>query len=450
MDTKELWGNCLNVIELDISKANFSTWFRNTSIVKMENGTVYIGVPNEFVKDWLYNKFHKLIFKTLVDFSEEIRAVEYMISKFESKKEITIGEKAREKNDQSKELPLADLYINKDDNLNPKYTFNNFIVGNFNELAFAASQAVVSKPGETYNPFFVYGDTGLGKTHLIQAIGNTIKHRFPNKKIHYITLEKFATDLVNSLQSGKANLFKEKYRKYDVLIIDDVQFIGKMEKTQEELFHTFNVFYENNKQIVFSSDKHPNFIPGLEDRLRTRFAAGMIVDIKEPDYESRMAIIKSKLKSQGVDMSAESIKLVANTLQDSIREIEGSLNQIVCQTQMKGKDLNQTELKELLKNSVRPKKTVSIDSIVKKIAEFFNLEEKDVYEKTRKKEVVRARQIVMYILREDFNISYPTIGEKMGGKDHTTVIHSYGKIKSTLPTDMLLQQDLEKVRLLFK
>lgn len=447
METKELWSNCLNVIELDISKANFSTWFRNTSITKIENGTVFIGVPNEFVKDWLYNKFHKLIFKTLVDFSEEIRAVEYTISKFESKKETSQVQKKEEK---ATELPLADLYINKEDNLNPKYTFTNFIVGPFNELAFAASQAVVNKPGETYNPFFVYGDTGLGKTHLIQSVGNTIKHRFPLKRIHYITLERFATDLVNSLQTGKANLFKEKYRKYDVLIIDDVQFIGKMEKTQEELFHTFNVFYENNKQIVFSSDKHPNFIPGLEDRLRTRFSAGMIVDIKEPDFESRMAIIKSKLKVQGVDISNESVELIANSLQDSIREIEGSINQIVCQTQIKGKELSQVELKTLLKNNIRPKKSISIDSIVKKIAEFFNLEEKTVYEKTRRKEVVRARQIIMYILREDFNISYPTIGEKMGGKDHTTVIHSYGKIKSTLSTDMSLQEDLDKVRLLFK
>src|SRR6185295_2497699 len=331
MNTKQLWKNCLVEIEAGLSKANFSTWFKNTSIVREDTGIIYIGVPNEFVRDWLQNKYHKLITKTVADAYENMRAVEYIITKAESlKEEAEIkGETAE------KELPLRDLYVNPEDNLNPRYHFNSFIVGTFNELAYAASQAIIDSPGTKYNPFFIYGGTGLGKTHLIQAVGNSIKEKYPNKKVHYMTLEKFATDFINSLQSNKANSFKEKYRKYDLLIIDDIQFIGKMEKIQEELFHTFNTFHENNKQIIFSSDKHPNYIPELADRLKSRFAAGMIVDVSEPEYESRLAILKVKLEEQGVELSNELVEYVAASVEGNIRELEGSLNTIVCQYRLK-------------------------------------------------------------------------------------------------------------------
>src|SRR5258708_1423458 len=248
MDTKQLWKNCLAEIETGVSKANFSTWFKNTCILKEETGIIYVGVPNEFVRDWLKNKYHKLITKTIADAYENMRAVEYTITKIEAEKQEV--DRASE-TFINKELPLKDLYINPDDNLNSRYRFDSFIVGPFNELAYAASQAIIESPGTKYNPFFVYGGTGLGKTHLIQAMGNAIKEKHPYKKVHYMTLEKFATDFINSLQNNKANSFKEKYRKYDLLIIDDIQFIGKMEKIQEELFHTFNTFYENNKQVVF-------------------------------------------------------------------------------------------------------------------------------------------------------------------------------------------------------
>ena len=310
MDTKQLWKNCLVEIEAGISKANFSTWFKNTSILKEETGIVYVGVPNEFVRDWLKNKYHKLITKTIADAYENMRAVEYVITKIETSKqeiykinEIYIN----------KELPLRDLYINPDDNLNPRYRFDSFIVGTFNELAYAASQAIIENPGTKYNPFFVYGGTGLGKDTPNSSDRELNKGKNPNKKVHYLTLEKFATDFINSLQNNKANSFKEKYRKYDLLIIDDIQFIGKMEKIQEELFHTFNTFYENNKQIIFSSDKHPNYIPELADRLKSRFAAGMIVDISEPEYESRLAILKVKSKELGVDLEQEIIEYVAGS-----------------------------------------------------------------------------------------------------------------------------------------
>ncbi len=448
MDTKQIWKKCLIEIEGNLSKANFSTWFKNTSILKEEEGVVYIGVPNEFVRDWLKNKYHKLITKTVAGVFENMRAVEYVIAKSEPN-----NKQEEEKHTESlinKELPLKDLYINPEDNLNPKYKFDSFIVGTFNELAYAAAQAIIESPGTKYNPFFVYGGTGLGKTHLLQAVGNKIKEKYSNKKVHYITLERFATDFVNSLQNNKANSFKEKYRKYDLLIIDDIQFIGKMEKIQEELFHTFNTFYENNKQIIFSSDKHPNFIPELADRLKSRFAAGMIVDVSEPEYESRLAILKVKLRDMNVDLGQEVVEYVAEVIQGNIRELEGSLNTIICQYKLKNKELSLSEVKNLLKNNIKPKKNVSIKDVVKLVSEHYNLDEASIYEKTRRKEIVRARQVVMYILREDFNVSYPLIGQKLGGKDHTTVIHSYLKIKSDLKSDPQLLQELEQIRVMFK
>jgi len=447
MNTKELWKTCLREIETGMSKANFSTWFKNTSVVKEDTGVIYIGVPNEFVRDWLLNKYHKLITKTVAEAYENMRAVEYIITKVETEKESAdlLPTATTEK-----ELPLKDLYINPEDNLNPRYHFNSFIVGAFNELAYAAAQAVMDSPGTKYNPFFVYGGTGLGKTHLIQAIGNSIKERFPHKKVHYMTLEKFATDLVSSFQNNKANSFKEKYRKYDVLIIDDIQFIGKMETTQEQLFHTFNTYYESNKQIVFSSDKHPNYIPGLEDRLRSRFAAGIIVDISEPEYESRLAILKVKLRDLNLELEQEVVEYIASMVQGNIRELEGSLNLVLTQYRMKNKPLTVAEVKSLLKNSVRPKKNIAIKDVVKMVSEYYKLEEASVYEKTRKKEIVKARQVVMYLLREDFNVSYPLIGQKLGGKDHTTVIHSCLKIKTDLKSDPQLMQELEQIRVLFK
>lgn len=447
MDTKQLWKNCLLEIEAGVSKANFSTWFKNTSILKEDSGIVYVGVPNEFVRDWLKNKYHKLITKTIADVYENMRAVEYTITKTEVMKQELQKETEVYIN---KELPLKDLYINPEDNLNSRYRFDSFIVGGFNELAYAASQAIIENPGTKYNPFFVYGSTGLGKTHLLQAVGNSIKEKYLNKKVHYLTLEKFATDFINSLQGNKANSFKEKYRKYDLLIIDDIQFIGKMEKIQEELFHTFNTFYENNKQIIFSSDKHPNYIPELADRLKSRFAAGMIVDVSEPEYESRLAILKVKLKELNIELASDVVEYVAGAIQGNIRELEGSLNTIVCHYRLKNKPLTVPEVKNLLKNNIKPKKNVAIKDVVRAVSEYYNLEESSVYEKTRRKEIVKVRQVVMYLLREDFNVSYPLIGQKLGGKDHTTVIHSYLKVKEDLKNDPHLIQELEQIRVMFK
>jgi len=447
-DIKQLWVNTLAEVELVVSKANFTTWFKNTNIVKEEGGIVYISVPNEFVKDWIINKYHKFILKTLRGMSESVRGLEYIISR-EDPKENKPGKGQVVENGGVVlgELPLKDLYINKDDNLNPRYIFDSFIVGAFNELAHTAAKTIVEKP-VLYNPLFIYGGTGLGKTHLIQAVGNEIKNK-KGKKVYYITSEKFTVDCVTAIQTGKTNFFKEKYRKYDVLIIDDVQFFSGKERTQEELFHLFNELYNNNKQIIFSSDRHPTYLPNLEDRLKSRFSAGMTVDVSLPEYESRMAIIKTKSIENNFNPPIEIIEYMASFIQGNIRELEGSLNAVICQSQLKNRDLTLQEVKLLIKNNIKPKKSVSVKEVVKTVSDFYNIEEDSIYEKTRRKDIVKPRQIAMYILREDFDISFPSIGQKMGGRDHTTVIHSFEKVKNDLKKDVSLSQELEQIRAMF-
>lgn len=443
MDNKKLWDSVLVEMELNLSKPNFNTWFKDTSIIRQEDGAIYLGVPNTFVQDWLGSKFHNVILKTLRNLSGNIQSLHYTIHKEET------GNKQESQKIQqiTKELPIADIYINKEDNLNPRYTFESFVVGPFNEFAHAASQAVIKKPGIVYNPLFVYGGTGHGKTHLIQAVGNHFKNS--GRKVFYTTSEKFSQELVNAIQQNKPNFFKEKYRKYDVLIIDDVQFFAGKMKTQEELFHLFNHLYENNKQIVFSSDKHPGLIQDLEDRLKSRFSAGMTVDIPTPDNESRVAIIRSKSSTSLFQLSKEVVDYLAYSVTGNIRELEGIINSITCQSELKGRELSLSEVKNFVKNNTKPKKLVSTKEVVKTVAEFYNIEEQLIYDKTRKKEIIKPRQIIMYILREDFNISYPAIGEKLGGRDHTTVMHSCEKVKNDMKLDEMLIQEINQLRSIF-
>lgn len=450
LEHTKLWETALNEIELAVSKANFNTWFKDTFIIKEEDGVVEIGVPNLFVKDWLHKKYHSFILKTLREMSDHVRAVEYIIAKNGPKKESpkSSSEKSHS-NTSSHQLPLGDV-INKEDNLNPRYTFETFVVGPFNELAYAAAQAIMKQPGAVYNPFFIHGGTGHGKTHLLQAVGNHIKHHFRDKKVHYITSEKFTTDLVHSIQSNKVDQFKAKYRRFDVLIMDDVQFFSGKDKTQEELFHLFNSLYENNKQIIFSSDKHPNMISGLEDRLLSRLKQGMIVDIPKPDHESRMAILATKSKHLNLTLDQDILSFLAEEIAGNIREIEGTLNTLYAHTELKGRPLTIGEIKNLIKDSVKPKKNISVKELIKTISDFYNIDEAMICNKNRRKEVVKPRQVIMYILREDFNISYPTIGEKLGGRDHTTVIHSCEKIKEDLKTDSNLASELHQIRSIIK
>lgn len=444
-NTKELWEHVLTQVELSISPANFNTWFRNSFIVKIgEDGVVYIGVPSQFFKDWYLKKFHSLLLKIIRDVSYEFRNIEYLIVKDEHRK----VQKENKNTRGALELPLEEFYINKSDNLNPRYTFDTFVIGSFNNLAYMAAQAVLNRPGITYNPLFIYGDTGRGKTHLIQAIGNQFKKQYPGQKVFYLTSEKFVVDYTDSVQAGTANRFKDKYRHYDLLIMDDVQFLSKKERSEEELFHLFNTLHDTNKQIIFSSDRSPVAIPDIAERLKGRLASGMTIDISEPDSESRMAIVQKKAALHGIMLSNEVVEYIATTLSGSIRELEGMVNSIVCHAQVKGSAPDIAEVRQSLRSFTRPQKNISVKNVVDRVAEFYGIDEDSIYEKTRRREVVRPRQIIMYLLREDFNISYPTIGSKLGGRDHTTVIHSCEKIKREIVVDNDLVKEIQNIRTL--
>ena len=445
MSNRELWQNALVQIELGTSEASFRTWFRNTDIAGRDGGTVQVAVPSKIVKEWLMDKHNKLILKALRSLDTSIRTVEYVVHRAAPAPERKPG---RVQPTENAAFDLEALYIDKRDNLNPRYTFETFVVGPFNQLAHAAAKAVLERPGLSYNPLFIYGSTGHGKTHLIQAIGNYFKKAHGNKKVLYVTSERFAIDYINAVRAGHANNFKDQYRQYDVLIMDDVQFIANTEKTQEELFHLFNALRDSNKQIVFSSDKHPMLLPGFEERLKGRFSGGMIAEIPEPDVESRIAIIRAKIETHGFSIPDDIIQYIAENVRGNIRELEGILNMIVCKSQLKGKGVTQADVRALIKHNVRPNKGVSVDEVVSRIAGYYEVPEKSIYEKTRKKEVVKPRQIIMYMLREEFSVSYPSIGEKLGGRDHTTVIHSCEKIKEEMKHSTALEQELDHIRAL--
>jgi chromosomal replication initiator protein len=448
IDTKKVWENALVDIELSVSRANFSTWFKGTHVVKIEDGIVYVGVPSQFYKDWLADKHHKTILRALRGVSPNTRGVEYVIAREEKKKPKI--ERKTGRSIPSTELPLAEHYINRADNLNPRYTFDSYVVGPFNELAFAAAQAVISEPGITYNPLFIYGNTGCGKTHLMQAIGNHLKRLNSTKKIYYTTSERFGSDIVSAIQQNTIQNIKDKYRQYDVLLMDDVQFLSGKDKMQEELFHIFNALYENNKQIAFSSDRHPSYISDLTDRLRSRFGQGMIIDVNVPDHESRVAILKTKAAHHNFLLTDELSQVIASEVEGNIRDLEGILNRVICQTQLKGSTLDINDIRQIVKNNLRPQKNVSVKDLVERVSRYYDVEDTVIYEKTRKKEVVKPRQIIMYLMRQDFSISYPTIGQKLGGRDHTTVIHSCEKIKRELVDDTTLQREIEEIRAMLK
>jgi len=445
MDTfTTTWKDVLTEIELELSRPNFNTWFKKTFALKKEGSTFFIAVPNEFNKEWLYTKFNTMILEKIQKRDPSITTVNYIVTKEAADDQATKTTSTKTTSTNSS-LPLETINVNKSNNLNERYSFNSFVVGPFNELAYSAAQAIIKKPG-VYNPLFIYGSTGLGKTHLIQATGNKIAQHNDKNTIFYTSSEKFSQDYVNALKNNKIVAFKNKYRGYDVLIMDDIQFFSGKEKLQEELFHLFNILYDKGKQIIFSSDKHPNYIIGLEDRLRSRFSAGMIVDVTKPDYESRAALLKTKATQHHTPISDEVVDFLAGNLEGNIRELEGILNAINIQTDLRNRKLSIQEVKSLIKNNIKPKKHLALEEIIKIIAGFYSLDPEKVYEKTRKKEIVYVRQIVMYILREYFSISYPAIGKEIGGRDHTTVIHSYDKVVQNLKDDPNLQQEIEQLQ----
>ena len=344
-------------IELEISKPNYNTWFKNTFAINIDGSTFILGVPNEFNKEWLYTKFHKTIIATLQKFDKNLRSVEYIVQKnkgSETQRKVNIAQQ-----EPAASLPLEKTNTNKENNLNNRYSFDSFIVGSFNELAYSASQAIIKKPG-VYNPLFIYGPTGLGKTHLIQATGNKLDEMFPSINIFYTSSEKFSQDYVNALKNNRINQFKNRYRNYDVLIMDDIQFFSGKEKLQEELFHLFNILYDRGKQIIFSSDKHPNYIIGLEERLKSRFSAGMIVDVNKPDYESRAALLKTKASDKGITIGEDVIDYLATSIEGNIRELEGILNAVTIQTDIRDRKLSVQEVKSLIKNNVKPSSEANV------------------------------------------------------------------------------------------
>jgi len=444
-----------------ISKANFNTWFKDVALKEIKNkNTAVIAVPSEFVKKWILEKFNSKILKFLMTAIPEVRKIEYVVEKIDPsvfQKVTSSGKtntkKSTQKKPQQEKTPLSLNLSTKNNktNLNPKYRFDNFVVGSFNEVAYAASQAVVKREEVVYNPLLIYGNTGYGKTHLIQAVGNTLKIKNPTKKVFYTTSEKFYMDVIDfiGLKSNKTNNFKKKYREYDVFIMDDIQFLTKKERTQEELFHLFNFLYDNDKQIILSSDQHPNQISDLEDRLRSRFNAGMIVDIQSPDYESRLEILKKKTKINNYEISDDVLEYVATTVTGNIRELEGILNNIFIQTEIKKHPLQLNEVKDIIKSNYKKKQPIDYKKLVELVSNYYNIDKDNIYKKTRKKEFVGPRQVIMYLLREDFAHSYPSIGEKLGGRDHTTVMHSYEKVRKELLEKTELKKDIEVIRSMY-
>lgn len=446
MTKEELWQAVLAQIQFKISKANFATWFKNTQIVNKNEGKILISVPNAFSKEWLEQKYNKFILKTLHNLDSEIREIKYTISSAEAK---TLDQKSSVSSPKglTDQLEFEEFTINKATNLNPRYTFENFVVGPYNEMAQAAAWAVSEEPGTIYNPLFIYGGVGLGKTHLIQAIGNKIAENFPNKKIKYSAAEKFISGIVNSIKNHNIDSFKAEYQKVDVLIIDDIQFLAGKEKTQEEFFHLFNALYERNKQILLSSDRLPKAIPSLEERLKSRFEGGMIADIGSPDYETRLAILKSKAKQKEIDISDEILGFIASNIQTNIRELEGALNRLIAYKKLNNKtptlEIAQTLLKKIIKT---PRRVITSTQLIRMVSQFYDLKEDDLLTPSRRKEIVKPRQIAMYLLREDLKNSYPTIGRKLGGKDHTTVIYGCEKITEELGKNDSLVEEIRLIR----
>jgi len=457
MNNAELWQAALGEIELSISKANFITWFKNTSIVSNENGKVVIGVPNGFAKEWLENKYNTYIYKAIRNFQDDVKEISCVICsndqlpRQETRKiDSVISTQQNEKSEAAQNAGFAQSSAHfhhstqEGININPRYKFENFIVGENNELARAACYAVSQNLGKVYNPLFIYGGVGLGKTHLLQSIGNEVLAKDPTKKIKYITSERFANELIDSIRNQTVNDFKAAYQAIDLLIIDDVQFLAGKEKTQNEFFHIFNALYQINKQIVISSDRPPKAIATLEERLKSRFEGGMIADIGKPDLETRIAILKSKSAEKNCYIDEETIRYIAENIKNNIRELEGALNRIVaaCEFNKKLPTLKfvQQTLSEIISSG--KKKGIQPQDVIAAISQYFNIPVKELIEKGRKKEIAYARHLAMYLMRSELNTSYPSIGIQFGGRDHTTALHAFEKIAKDIENDDKVKEDV--------
>ncbi|GHH97920.1 chromosomal replication initiator protein DnaA [Neobacillus kokaensis] len=442
----DLWQAALSNIEKKISKPSFETWLKSTKAHSLQGDLLVINVPNEFARDWLEERYSKLISDILYEITGENLSAKFIIPQDQKEEEIEIKTppKKAKKDDDQNDFPTSVLI--------PKYTFDTFVIGSGNRFAHAASLAVAEAPAKAYNPLFIYGGVGLGKTHLMHAIGHYVLEHNPSAKVVYLSSEKFTNEFINSIRDNRAESFRNKYRNVDVLLIDDIQFLAGKESTQEEFFHTFNSLHEESKQIVISSDRPPREIPTLEDRLRSRFEWGLITDITPPDLETRIAILRKKAKADGLDIPNEVMLYIANQIDSNIRELEGALIRVVAYSSLINKDINADLAAEALKDiipSSKPK-VITIHEIQKVVGEQYNVKLEDFKAKKRTKTVAFPRQIAMYLSRELTDYSLPKIGEEFGGRDHTTVIHAHEKISRLLQTDSQLQKQVKELNELLK
>lgn len=444
MDLEKLWQSTLGEMEIQLTRANFSMWLKDSRPIEQKDNTLYVALPSSFAKTWVEDKYHKNILGIVRNMDTSVKKLEFVINS-----QSAAPQKAAVDVKELGKIDASELEFSRVDPvtcLNPHYTLSSFVVGPSNELAFAAAKAITEEIGK-YNPFFIYGGVGLGKTHLIQAVGNEIVSKYHNKvKPKYVPSEQFTREVVWGLRNDRIETVKKKYRDVDVLIIDDIQFIGGKEKTEEEFFHTFNALYENNKQIIISSDRPPQSIPTLEERLRSRFEGGFVADIGYPEYEMRVAIIRSKLSESQHNLSEDVIDLLARRLRKNIRELEGVLKKLLFLQEQKQMEVTKTLAEEVIEKSTKNmSKRVNDSQILKVVAEFFNVSIEDLISHNRRKEVVEPRQIAMYLLREISELSYPYIGEKMG-RDHTTAIHSYEKINQEINRSPAFNQKILTIK----
>ena len=438
-DLKDLWAKTLETIKSELSEVSFNTWIKSCEPISISNNTIKISVPNSFTQDILNKRYKDLVANSIKAVCSKLYNIEFIIFSETPEKE-----HIEEKTKKSKAITVNDEMSST---LNPKYTFDSFVIGNSNRFAHAASLAVAEAPAKAYNPLFIYGGVGLGKTHLMHAIGHYILEGNPNAKVVYVSSEKFTNELINSIKDDKKEEFRSKYRNVDVLLIDDIQFIAGKERTQEEFFHTFNALHDANKQIILSSDRPPKEIPTLEDRLRSRFEWGLIADIQVPDFETRMAILKKKADVENLNVANDVLGYIASKIKSNIRELEGALIRIIAYSSLTNREVSVDLAAEALKDIISKKqgKHITIDAIQDIVANYYNLRIEDLKSQRRTRSVAYPRQIAMYLSRKLTDMSLPKIGEEFGGRDHTTVIHAYEKISENLKTDDSLQHTIENI-----
>ena len=441
-DLKKLWDQTLTIIKAEMSEVSFNTWITSCEPISISNDTIRISVPNSFTQDILEKRYKDLVANSIKSICSKLYKIEFLIAS-----DIKSDETSREDTPELKKNKAVLISDELSTTLNPKYTFDSFVIGNSNRFAHAASLAVAESPAKAYNPLFIYGGVGLGKTHLMHAIGHYILDSNPNARVEYVSSEKFTNELINAIKDDKNEEFRNKYRNVDVLLIDDIQFIAGKERTQEEFFHTFNALHDANKQIILSSDRPPKEIPTLEDRLRSRFEWGLIADIQVPDFETRMAILKKKADVEKLNVANEVMVYIATKIKSNIRELEGALIRIVAYSSLTNKEITVDLASEALKDIISKKqgKNITIGIIQDIVASYFNLRIEDLKSQRRTRNVAYPRQIAMYLSRKLTDMSLPKIGEEFGGRDHTTVIHAYEKISENLNTDENLQHTIEDI-----